>query len=594
MRPTFSPKSKTLELEGQPIVFETGRFCEQASACVTVRAGDTLVMATVTKGGAREGIDFFALRVDYEEKLYAGGIINSSRYLKREGRPSDDAILTSRLIDRAIRPLFSKNYRNEVQVVVTVLAFDGENSPDIVGALSACAAIHISELPWDGPLGCIRLAQADGLAADKTFSVNPTCSQQDQSGFDLFVAGTGDRILMLEAGFNESPDNIVIEGIGYSLAVLQQICTFLDTLREEWGVPKDSFDEPDAKSDLDARYGDRIRDLIADFMEKFGWSKVSRHDFHALVVDQIVPEVDGEETDFVEDLIDSIYKKAVREQILREGKRPDGRQLDEIRPLSIDVDLIPRVHGSATFKRGETQVLSIVTLGSPSLEQVSEGLYGLQKKRYLHHYVAPPYSIGEVGRIGSPGRREIGHGALAEKALLPVIPSQEDFTYTIRLVSEVLSQNGSTSMASTCASSLSLMAAGVKIRRPVAGIAIGLMTDDSSDDFKILTDIAGVEDFGGDMDFKVTGTRQGITAIQMDTKLHGITLIMAKQAIERAKVARLYILDEMEKIISMPRPSLSPTRRKSILLKLHKMLSARLSAPEVAQFVKYPRILAYK
>ena len=558
MRPSLEPKSKTLELEGQQIVFETGRYAEQASANVTVRVGETLVMATVMKGGVREGIDFFALRVDYEEKLYASGIIKSSRFMKREGRPSDEAILKARLIDRALRPLFPKGYKNEVQVVVTILAFDGENSPEILGTLAAYAAIHISEMPWAGPLGCVRLGQSEGSGQDAELLVNPTVAQQAVSGFDLIVSGTGDKIVMLEAGFAEVPDEVVMKGMERSLDVLGKVCSFMDELQKDWGVPKDEPEAIPEDSKLHDKYGSQIHDLIIAFMDKFGAGDVTRNDFSSLVTDQILPGVDEEEIDAVKELIDSIYKKAVRERVLKDGKRPDGRRLDEIRSIDIDVGLIPRVHGSAMFKRGETQVLNIVTLGPPSLEQMSESLEGMKTNRFFHHYIAPPYSVGEIGRIGAPGRREIGHGALAEKALRPVVPKQDDFAYTIRLVSEVMSQNGSTSMASTCASSLSLMDAGVKTKRPVAGIAMGLMTGDDPDDFKILTDLAGVEDFGGDMDFKVTGSRDGITAIQMDTKTHGITLEMTRQAIEGAKTARLFLIDEMDKVLPLPRPSLSP------------------------------------
>ena len=558
MSPSLHPQTKTLDLDGQQLLFETGRYAEQASANVTVRAGDTLVMATITKGGVREGIDFFALRVDYEEKLYASGIIKSSRFLKREGRPTDEAILKARLIDRAIRPLFPKGYRNEVQVVVTILAFDGENSPEIIGALAAYAAIHISDLPWDGPLGCVRLAHTGESDGESGFLVNPTVSQQAKSGFDLIASGTGDRILMLEAGFAESPDELVMKGMEKSLDALGRICSFMDELRKDWGAAKSTAEEEAESTDLQDRFGSQIREHITAFMDKFGSGEVTRHDFGSMVTDRVLPGADDGEADTVKELIDFLYKKAVRERILKEGRRPDGRRLDEIRSIDIDVGLIPRVHGSAMFKRGETQVLNVVTLGPPSLEQLSEGLDGLQKKRFLHHYIAPPYSVGEVGRIGAPGRREIGHGMLAEKALRPVVPSQEEFAYTIRLVSEVMSQNGSTSMASTCASSLSLMDAGVKIKRPVAGIAMGLMTDETSGDFKILTDLAGVEDFGGDMDFKVTGSREGITAIQMDTKIHGITMEMTRQALEGARAARLFLLDEMDKALPLARPSLSP------------------------------------
>jgi polyribonucleotide nucleotidyltransferase len=547
-------RERKLAVGGKEITFQTGKYCEQANACVTAQLGDTLVMGTVTKGNIREGIDFFPLSVDFEEKLYAGGIIKSSRYIKREGRPSDDAILKGRLIDRSIRPLFNKESRNDIQVVVTVLSFDEENSPEIIGALAVYAALTISDLPWAGPLACLRLGYLDG-----EYLINPTYTQRAASKLDLIISGKKDKILMLEAGCLEVPEDVMAEGMDHAMIELANICGLMDELREEWGVEKTSVEMKEEDTSIEERHGDAVRNLIGNFLLKFGQGEATRHDFGPLVEEKALESVDGEENvTALKDFIDTAYKKAMRRQILQEGKRPDGRELDEVRQLTMEAGLVPRVHGSSMFKRGGTQVLNILTLGPPSLEQRIEGMEGSRTKRYFHHYSAPPYSVGETGRIGGPGRREIGHGALAEKAIMPVLPDDQISPYTIRSVSEVLSQNGSSSMASVCASTLSLMDAGIKIKRPVAGIAIGLVTDEASGDFKTITDIAGIEDFGGDMDFKVAGTREGITAIQMDTKTHGISLAVAKETLERAKKARLFILDEMSKLIASPRQVMSP------------------------------------
>lgn len=549
----MSPKQKNLSLAGSEIKFETGKYCEQANACVTAQVGGTMVMAVVTAGEPREGVDFLPLSVDYEERLYAAGRIKSSRYVKREGRPSDKNILTARLIDRSIRPLFPKSYRNEVQVVVTVLSYDGGHDPETIAALSVFVSLSISDIPWGGPLSCIRLTVNDEgiltptLLCDYSFAIP-----------SLFVTGNGNFITMIEGMLPETTNDAVIEGLEAAISTIRSTSIMMDELRRDWGKKKKPGNEEDCIPEQLSEIAAKIRQEINRFVIGSVKGDFTRHDFETEVSSKVLDRVTDDDARIaVVKLIDYEHKAAARHLVLDEHRRLDGRQNDEIRSLSMAIDEIPRAHGSSMFRRGETQVLNTVTLGSSSLQQLHESIQGEERKRYFHHYIAPPYSVGETGRIGSPGRREIGHGALAEKALLPVLPAEDDFPYAIRVVSEVLSQNGSSSMASVCASSLSLMAAGVPIRSPVAGIALGLMKDPKSDRFQVLTDIAGIEDFGGDMDFKVAGTSKGITAIQMDTKLHGITIEMAKEAIAQGASARSAILRQMARIISKPRGDVS-------------------------------------
>ena len=551
----MAKKQKSVMINNQEHVFSTGHLALQADSCITANVGDTMIMATVTKGKENKDLDFFPLSVEYEEKLYASGKIKTSRFVKREGKPSDDSILRARLIDRAIRPLFDKNYRKEVQIVVTVLSYDESHNPDILGLLAVSLALSISDIPWAGPIGGARIGRIDD-----EFVLNPPPEHMQSSDLDIILAGLDKKIIMLEAGLNEVKESDVITGFELAVNEIDKICAFFIQVQNEWGKEKEELPTLIENEDIINQYQDTLINSIDDFMKKFAEGSVTRHDFDPLVTDPIVeglPEESDEEKTAILNLADKLYKKIFRKQILEKEKRPDGRQLDEVRELEMEVGLIPRGHGSSMFRRGETQALNILTLASPSLGQIIENLEGESLKKYMHHYNALPFSVGETGRIGSPGRREIGHGALAEKALVPVIPTEENFPYTIRLVSEILSQNGSSSMASTCASTLSLMDAGVKIKRPVAGVAIGLVTDEESDKFKVLTDIAGIEDFGGDMDFKVTGTTEGITAIQMDTKIHGITIEMAKKTFENAKKGRLHILKAMAEVIAEPREELS-------------------------------------
>ncbi len=553
-------KSYEMELAGRKLVIETGKIAELANGSVMVKYGDTVVMVNVTASKEpREGIDFFPLSVDYEEKLYSVGKIPGS-FQKREGKPSDKAILVSRAIDRPLRPLFPKDFRNDVCVVATALSVEQDNSPEVAAMIGASAALSISDIPFGGPTAAVNVGYINGEIV-----INPTQEQREISDLNLLVAGTKEKIAMIEAGANEISNDIMLEAIKKGHIEIQKVCDFISKIKEEIGKPKfeyQSFEvDPEVYEEIENAYKDRMyqdvqavdkevrdanmdklqEDVVAYFTEKYGEEKAEEK---------------------ITDIKDSLYKlekKCVREMIYKEHKRPDGRKLDEIRPLSCEVGILPRVHGSALFTRGQTQVMSIATLGMISEEQVLDGIDEEESKRYMHHYNFPSYSVGEAKPSRGPGRREIGHGALAEKALVPVIPSKDEFPYAIRVVSEVLSSNGSTSQASICGSTLALMDAGVPIKAPVAGISTGLVTDPDDDTkYVMLTDIQGLEDFFGDMDFKVGGTHKGITAIQVDIKIDGLTYDIIKEAFERTKVARDYILDEiMLKQISKPREEIS-------------------------------------
>ena len=553
-------KSYEMELAGRKLVIETGKIAELANGSVVVKYGDTVVMVNVTASKEpREGIDFFPLSVDYEEKLYAVGKIPGS-FLKREGKPSDKAILTSRAIDRPLRPLFPKDFRNDVCVVATALSVEQDNSPEIAAMIGASAALSISDIPFGGPTAAVNVGYVNG-----EIIVNPTQSQRKITDLNLTVAGTKEKIAMIEAGANEIPNDVMLEAIKKGHEEIKKVCDFISKIKEEIGKPKfeyKSFEvDHEVYEEIEEKYKDRMyKDVQAVDKEvrDANMDKLAED-----VVTYFTEKYGKEQTEEkMTDIKDSLYKlekKCVREMIYKEHKRPDGRKIDEIRPLSCEVGILPRVHGSALFTRGQTQVMSVATLGMVSEEQMLDGLDEEESKRYMHQYNFPSYSVGEARPSRGPGRREIGHGALAEKALVPVIPSKEEFPYAIRVVSEVLSSNGSTSQASICGSTLALMDAGVPIKAPVAGISTGLITDPEDESkYVMLTDIQGLEDFFGDMDFKVGGTHKGITAIQVDIKIDGLTYDIIKEAFERTKVARDYILDEiMLKQIAEPRKEIS-------------------------------------
>ena len=553
-------KSYETELAGRKLVIETGKMAELSNGSVIVRYGETVVMVNVTASKEpKEGIDFFPLSVDFEEKLYSVGKIPGS-YTKREGKPSDKAILTSRAIDRPLRPLFPKDFRNDVVVVATVLSVEQDNSPEVAAMIGASAALSISDIPFGGPTAAVNVGLVNGEIV-----INPTEEQRKISDLTLTVAGTEQKIAMIEAGANEVSNEVMLEAIKKGHEEIKKICKFIENMKEEIGKPKFEYKSFAVDHDLYEYIAEKFTEEMKEKVQEK--DKETRDNNIAELTEKIsndYAEKFGEETfeENKQQIGEAIYKlekKCVRDMIFYEHKRVDGRKIDEIRPLSCEIDLLPRVHGSALFTRGQTQVLSVTTLGMISEEQTLDGLDNEESKRYMHQYNFPAYSVGEARPSRGPGRREIGHGALAEKALVPVLPSKEEFPYAIRVVSEVLSSNGSTSQASICGSTLSLMAAGVPIKRPVAGISTGLVTNpEDENDYVMLTDIQGLEDFFGDMDFKVGGTEKGITAIQVDIKIDGLTYDIIAEAFERTKVARQYILDKiMKPVISEPRTEIS-------------------------------------
>lgn len=563
--------TKSAEIAGKTLSLEVGRFAEQASAAVMARYGDTMVLATVTASSKETALDYFPLSVEYVERLYAGGRIKGSRWVKREGRPSDDAVLAGRVIDRSIRPLFPKAYNHDVQVIITVLSVDGEHDPDVLGLVAVSAAIAISPIPWNGPIAGVRMGYVANTEGGKgAYLVNPTTTEQETSEFDFIVSSDRKKVVMLEGGFCETPEPLVFEAIKEAKKANGQILDLIDSLVTEVGKKKIVLSEVSEAEELKKKIEkDYKKEMAAAFAKKaekeFGGDEVP-------ALAKAIVEAYGADytTKDVEAALDALFKKQVRENVLTEGKRFDGRKIDEVRPIEMEVGILSRTHGSAMFKRGQTQALTVATLGTPSLEQLIESPMGEESKRYIHHYSMPPYSVGETGRVGTPSRREIGHGALAERALLAVIPAEDVFPYTIRLVSEIMSSNGSTSMASTCGSTLALMDAGVPIKEPVAGISVGLMTDKyhGTDKYVLLTDILGIEDFSGDMDFKVAGTKNGITAIQLDIKIDGLTDAICEETLERARVARMMILEKMQKIIAAPRTSVSQYAPKVKVIKI--------------------------
>jgi polyribonucleotide nucleotidyltransferase len=556
-------KTFSARIGNEEIIVATGRLAEQAGGAVTLRAGDSMLLATATMSKmVREGLDFFPLSVDFEEKMYAAGRIPGS-FFRREGRPTTEAILISRLTDRPLRPLFPDGMRNEVQIITTTLSSDDVHYLDIMSINAASAALHISDIPWDGPIGGVRVGYING-----EFIANPTIQEMADSTLDLRLAGTRDAIIMVEAGANEVTEAVMIEALSFGHAAIQPFIEMLDEMQAAVGKEKSPVVIHDVDAELatavKSRIGNRIAEIMAD--------NTNRHDRNELMSalrEEIVnsfqaenPEINAVE---VREVITKIQKDVVRRRILQ-GVRPDGRNHTTIRPLSSDVGLSPRAHGSGLFKRGETQVLSIAALGSARDAMRLDGLTPEDSRRYMHHYNFPPFSTGETWPMRGPKRREIGHGALAEAALRPMIPSEFDFPYTIRVVSEVLSSNGSTSQASICASSLALMDCGVPIKRPVAGVAMGLIKE--GDEYAILSDIQGMEDHLGDMDFKVAGSSEGITALQMDMKISGLSQELMAQALEQARIGRLEILESMLQTLPAPREQLSPYAPRMLSLKI--------------------------
>lgn len=553
---------KTFELGGKTITLTTGELAEQANAAVMARCGDTVVLATVASAELKMELDYFPLTVEYMERLYAGGRIKGSRWVKREGRPTDEEILSARLIDRSIRPLFPKTYKKEVQVIVTVLSVDMENDPAILGAIAASAAIHASYLPWKGPVAPLTVGLVDGK-----YVVNPTTAELEKSEMDLTVSSTKDAILMVEAGASEVTEEQIIKGIEFAQKESKAVLKAITELSEEVGVEREVYKEEKPSAELESQVKKLVGDRMAGVVESLVHVENGRSTELQDLIDAVVENVTEADAIWVPYILDHMKKDYIREQILKKGKRPDGRKLTEVRSLSGQVGYLPRVHGSALFKRGQTHVLSVVTLGSENMGQLLESAEGEVEKHYMHHYSMPPYASGETGRVGSPGRREIGHGALAERALIPVIPSQDEFPYAIRVVSEVMSSNGSTSMASVCGSTLSLMDAGVPIKSPVAGIAMGLIIE-SEKEFAVLSDIMGIEDFNGDMDFKVAGTEKGITALQLDVKTLNLTAEILAQALEQSKDARGQVMKVLKDTITEPRTAVSEFAPKIKVVKI--------------------------
>ena len=547
-------KKYVVEMGGKPLTIETGQLAMQAGGSVVVQMGDSVILCTATASKKpREGISFFPLTVDFEERLYAAGRIPGS-FFRREGRPSESAILTSRLTDRPLRPLFPKDFRNDVQIIATALSSDTQNYLDIPTIIGASTALTISEIPFAGPIGAVRV----GLVEDE-FVINPTAEQMEQSQLDLRMAGTEDAILMVEAGAQELHEEVILQALKAGHEAMQPIIALQKQMREEVGKPKNvdypvtTIEERDRER-IEHRIGDRIAELLKTPMSKEEWGRETD-----ALEDEILGSFADDETIEPGDIKDVFYdmlRKETREMILRERRRTDGRATDQVRPIWSKTGILPRAHGSGLFTRGETQVLSIATLGTPREEQKLDTLRPEEAKRYMHHYNFPPFSTGETWSMRGPRRREIGHGALAETALTAVLPTEEQFPYTLRVVSEVLSSNGSTSMASVCGSTLALMDAGVPIKNPVGGIAMGLISQD--DRYAILSDIQGLEDHLGDMDFKVAGSREGITALQMDIKIKGLSYEIMSEALTQARTGRLHILDKMAETIAEPREEMSP------------------------------------
>ncbi len=565
----MSIKKFETDLGGRQLVLETGRLAGQADAAVTATYGETVVLATVVLSKSeRTGIDYFPLTIDFDEKFYAAGRIKGSRWVKREGRATDEAILSSRLIDRTLRPLFNKRLRNEVQIILTTLSFDGQNDPDVLGIIAASAALLISGIPWDGPVAGIRI----GHSAEKGFIINPTYAEREGNKLDLVISGPAGLINMIEGGANEVSEEDLIKAMTLGQVEMEKIISFQKKMAAEF-ESKQLLVVPTAdealRKEIKSWLGSRLETAVFNDDPKMSAVHEIKKEMMAWLVEN---KKNGKDLAEAETLFEEVLDELVHSSALKNKKRVDGRTMEQIRNLTIEVGLLPRTHGSAIFQRGATQALCVATLGAPGLEQSIESMEFVGTKRYIHHYNFPPFSSGETGRTGSPGRREIGHGALSEKAILPVIPSKEEFPYAIRVVTEIMSSNGSTSMASVCGSTLALMDAGVKLKKPVAGIAMGLFIEDKKNpnkNFQVITDLQGTEDHHGDMDFKAAGTAEGINALQMDVKIPGLTLEILTQALIQAKKARLEILAAMLKVIPQPRAKLSAYAPKILTLKIN-------------------------
>ena len=554
------------QIGGKTLTITSGKFAAQTNGACTVQYGGTVVLATVVLSqNIREGLDYFPLMVDFDEKLYAAGKIKGSRFIKREGRASDEAIISGRIIDRSIRPLFPQTIKNDVQIIVTVLSFDNENDADVLGLIAASCALSISNIPWLGPIAATRVGRINNELV-----LNPSYEARQKSDLDLFVAANMEKVVMIEAGANEVKEDDILAAIQFAQKHNNKIIKLIEEITGQVGQKKIDIQQELSTEELASQK--KIHGKVNAFMTAKRINSIFNYqtkeelknniDSAKKELDVLLKadnEISKDEREIGVTLVDEYIDKKMHALILEQEKRPDGRKLNEIRPLSAAVGVLPRTHGSGLFERGETQVLSVVTLGAPGDEQTVDTMEESGKKRYMHHYNFPPFSVGEVAPLRGPSRRDIGHGALAEKALLPMIPDKETFPYTIRVVSEVLSSNGSSSQASVCGSTLSLMDAGVPLKKPVAGIAMGIISDPTDEKkYKILTDIQGLEDHSGDMDFKIAGTRDGITAIQMDTKINGLTNDMIKDTFVQAKRARLEILEVMAKAIAEPRQELSP------------------------------------
>ncbi|MDO8504245.1 MAG: polyribonucleotide nucleotidyltransferase [Candidatus Liptonbacteria bacterium] len=575
------------EIGGKLVTLEVSSIAEQASAAVMGKCGDTVVLATVVMSDEDTEADYMPLKVDYEERFYATGKILGSRYMRREGRASEDAILAGRIIDRTIRPLFDKRLRRDVQVIITVLSFDGENEPKQLGLLAVSAALAISDIPWNGPAAGVRVARIGGK-----FVINPQISEMSSPDFEMegFIAGPEGKINMIEMSGNETQEKDTLEALKVGMDAVSSLVVFQRGLVKELGKPK---------AELKLAHADpKLKSAVEDYMEGKTFDAVYPHlspkeDSHALhkvererrladlkagLIAELETKFENLNKGVVEHLFEAVVDGMVHKNILEKELRPDSRKLDEVRQLDGEIKLFERTHGSALFVRGNTQALAITTLAPPGQEQVIETMESTTKRRFMLHYNFPPYSVGETGRMGAPGRREIGHGALAMKAILPMLPAPEIFPYTMRVVSEILSSNGSSSMATVCATTLSLMDAGVPIKKSVAGIAMGLMSDEKGN-YKVLTDLQGPEDHYGDMDFKVAGTKDGITAVQLDVKLEGLTLEMAEKTLSQAKTARLDILKFMSSVIAEPRKEISPYAPKVVMIKISKDKIGALIGP---------------
>ena len=558
---------KSTEIDGQKLTLQFGRLATAVDTSVYATLGDTAVLVTVAIGPVNPNLDYFPLSVEYAEKLYAGGLIKGSRWIKREGRPSVEAVLTGRLIDRSIRPLFPKSYKKQVQVVITLLSIDGVNAPEILSAIAVSAALSVSSVPWSGPISTARIGYVTSSEKkESAFILNPTETEKEFSDLDLVVSSTKEKVLMIETEANIVPDFVIQEGIEMAKTENRKIIAFIETLVKEIGKKKDETPEETDYSEIlklvKSKYAKPVEDSVKQAAETAGSEDKMLQEIVNSIYEDLEKKFD------IKQIMAAITKnnyENIKNNILDKKIRPDGRKFDEVRNLLSEVSVLPRTHGSALFQRGQTQVLSIATLGSTTLEQLIEGPEGKEAKRYIHHYSDGPYSYGQVGRFFGPSRRAIGHGALAEKAIEPVLPKTEDFPYAIRVVSEILSENGSSSMGGVCGSSLALMDAGVPLKQAVAGIAMGIMTK-SDDEYVVMTDIVGLEDFSGEMDFKIAGTDNGITAIQLDVKNKGLTKKMIADIFAQAKVARLQILATMNSVIDKPRKEVSKYAPKVVVL----------------------------